>query len=176
MTCNEEGCIAGALWKGLCQRHYNARRKETQREHDREVARKRKEADPDKWRRQCAESRARSAARRPRASAEASRKCRSGFTEDLVRLCLAAQKKRCAICKIFLTLESKSLARMHCDHCHASKRPRGLLCVACNAGLGYYERGQRPAGLRIAQYEAYLLAPTVMIWGNSAEVRLCPTR
>jgi len=46
------------------------------------------------------------------------------------------------------------------DHCHDSDRPRWLLCRACNQVLGVYEKWQRPAGLRIAQYEEYLKLPT----------------
>lgn len=37
----------------------------------------------------------------------------------------------------------------------------GLLCSACNVSLGMYEGWQRPAGLRIAQYEDYLQNPPV---------------
>jgi hypothetical protein len=34
-----------------------------------------------------------------------------------------------------------------------------LLCSTCNRALGMYEAAQRPAGLVISQYEAYLLSP-----------------
>jgi hypothetical protein len=161
MICNTAGCERSAICKGLCARHYNRQR----------FARV-KAADPERWRKQKAEARARAAKRRPRAAAQASRKCRSGFTEELVQVCLAAQKRACRICSVPLTLAAKSLARMHCDHCHVSGKPRGLLCAACNSALGYYERSQRPAGLRIAQYEMYLHAPTISVWGNTAEVAL----
>lgn len=44
----------------------------------------------------------------------------------------AQQKGRCAICK------TQPVRRLHIDHCHNSKRFRGLLCGRCNTGLGQF--------------------------------------
>jgi hypothetical protein len=44
---------------------------------------------------------------------------------------LEAQGGTCAICR--------ARKPRHVDHCHASKRVRGLLCVNCNNGLGKFE-------------------------------------
>jgi hypothetical protein len=57
---------------------------------------------------------------------------------------LAAQEGRCAICR----REQPDGRALHVDHCHASGRIRGLLCEACNIGLGLYR--DDPAVLRRA--------------------------
>jgi hypothetical protein len=44
------------------------------------------------------------------------------------------QGNSCAICG---TTEP-GLSDWCCDHCHDTDKPRGLLCVRCNAGLGYF--------------------------------------
>jgi len=49
-------------------------------------------------------------------------------TEILVR-----QNGRCAIC---LAPESELKQPLNIDHCHASKKVRGLLCYNCNRALG----------------------------------------
>ncbi len=47
---------------------------------------------------------------------------------------LKLQGNKCAICN---TTEP-GLSDWCCDHCHDTDKPRGLLCVRCNAGLGYF--------------------------------------
>lgn len=79
-------------------------------------------------------------------------KCRSGWTPQLREDALSRQGGLCAICPRELGAEP------NCDHCHVTKKPRGLLCRACNISLGYYEKWQRPAGLVIEPYETYLVA------------------
>lgn len=54
---------------------------------------------------------------------------------------LEKQKNKCAICG---TQEVKGKAKqMHVDHCHASKKIRGLLCMRCNTALGWFERNTK---------------------------------
>mgnify|MGYP001619743318 FL=1 len=47
------------------------------------------------------------------------------------RLLRRAQRGRCAICQ-------KETERLRVDHCHVTHWVRGLLCVECNAGLGFF--------------------------------------
>lgn len=55
--------------------------------------------------------------------------------EDYARL-HAAQYGGCAICGTSIPAEWKN--GVHIDHCHASKKVRGLLCPNCNIGLGMF--------------------------------------
>ena len=68
-----------------------------------------------------------------------------------------AQGGRCAICRQPETAVSKKAGRVKAlavDHCHKSKKIRGLLCQACNVGLGYF----RDSPLLLAAAFAYLEA------------------
>lgn len=57
-------------------------------------------------------------------------------SEDVVALA-EKQKGRCAICKRRPSKKSK-FTRFHIDHCHKSRKVRGLLCGACNFGIGFF--------------------------------------
>jgi hypothetical protein len=57
-----------------------------------------------------------------------------GWDIDRYNEYLELQNNKCAICK---TTEP-GLSDWCCDHCHDTDIPRGLLCVKCNAGLGYF--------------------------------------
>ena len=48
------------------------------------------------------------------------------------------QKGKCAICgKKETRLSNQGKVRdLNIDHCHKKKKVRGLLCVACNVGMG----------------------------------------
>lgn len=55
-----------------------------------------------------------------------------------------SQGRRCGICRA----DSK---KWHTDHCHITKRVRGILCHACNVGLGYF-KDNHEALMRAANY------------------------
>ena len=59
---------------------------------------------------------------------------RYGLTPRAVDLQLGLQGNVCAICRKKFTEKR----RAHVDHDHATGAPRGLLCRACNVGLGMF--------------------------------------
>ena len=48
---------------------------------------------------------------------------------------LFKQNSKCAICKNDLDMGKKTCI----DHCHNSKKVRGILCWSCNVGLGHFK-------------------------------------
>lgn len=61
-----------------------------------------------------------------------------GITKNDFETLLAKQNNCCAICGRGFDWSSKKLTP-HIDHCHVTKRVRGLLCDWCNKGLGNFE-------------------------------------
>lgn len=82
----------------------------------------------------------------------------TGFYIELWDACMSYQQGKCAICSCTLTLSFGPLTCACADHDHTDKLPRGILCASCNMCLGHYESHQRPHGLILAPYEAYLAA------------------
>lgn len=54
---------------------------------------------------------------------------------DVYQLILESQNHCCRICGRH---ESEFTKRLHIDHDHSTGEVRGLLCHACNLGLGYF--------------------------------------
>jgi len=54
------------------------------------------------------------------------------LTPEQLETLLTKQKYQCAICYRPL----KAIRKWHIDHCHDTKKIRGILCVACNHLLG----------------------------------------
>lgn len=74
------------------------------------------------------------------------RKKATGMSAELFRRLLEAQGYSCAVCGANLRgLRQKDV---HADHCHATKKPRGVLCRNCNLALGMM--ADNPARLRAA--------------------------
>jgi nitrate/TMAO reductase-like tetraheme cytochrome c subunit len=65
------------------------------------------------------------------------RKHRYGMTQEEFDKRRAEQGNRCAICLIeFSDDDKQSTPRV--DHRHVDGKVRGLLCYACNTGLGFF--------------------------------------
>jgi hypothetical protein len=62
-------------------------------------------------------------------------KSKYGLTLAQFDAMMAQQNNACAICG---TEAVDRWGRLHVDHCHASGNVRGLLCGACNKGLGHF--------------------------------------
>lgn len=64
-----------------------------------------------------------------------------GISVDEYDKLLASQNGVCAICgtKETHTHKSGKLKELSVDHCHSRGHVRGLLCVKCNRGLGYFD-------------------------------------
>jgi len=62
-------------------------------------------------------------------------KCKYGITPEQYEEMLFRQNGVCAICSNV----SSDGRRLHVDHCHQTKRVRGLLCHDCNRGLGMFK-------------------------------------
>ncbi len=58
-----------------------------------------------------------------------------GVTNGTYEALFTRQGGRCAICK---SSDAGVGGRLHLDHCHATKRVRGLLCTSCNNGIGRF--------------------------------------
>lgn len=61
----------------------------------------------------------------------------SGHSAEYFALMWAEQDGKCSICERSFT-ESGS-TRPAADHNHATQKPRGILCLRCNSGLGWLE-------------------------------------
>jgi len=53
---------------------------------------------------------------------------------------LNSQDSVCAICKTSQVFKEREDGEFFVDHCHRAGYVRGLLCAACNTGLGHFER------------------------------------
>src|SRR3990167_292412 len=76
---------------------------------------------------------------------------RYGITASEYERLFEIQCGKCAICKIPNCGDSRG-GRFHVDHCHATKRVRGLLCTNCNLGIGKFHDDP----IRLEQAAMYL--------------------
>lgn len=61
---------------------------------------------------------------------------RYGLTLEQVESGRAAQGHKCLIC-------GKTPKRWHIDHCHTTKKIRGMICQQCNIGIGAFRDDRR---------------------------------
>lgn len=67
-----------------------------------------------------------------------------GVSEEEIRIRFEAQQGLCLIC-------SDPLVKPMIDHDHDGGQVRGILCLRCNAGLGFF-RDNADALMRAAKY------------------------
>lgn len=63
-----------------------------------------------------------------------------GITLDEYSLMCLNQKNKCLICdkeEVVFSNYTKTIKRLSVDHCHTTKKVRGLLCSKCNCVIGY---------------------------------------
>lgn len=77
------------------------------------------------------------------------------ISEDTYNYLMRKQKGVCVICRKPETIlhrkdnvEHRFVRRLATDHCHKTGKVRGLLCGACNRGIGLFR--DNPKLLRIA--------------------------
>lgn len=64
-----------------------------------------------------------------------------GITFEDYDFMFKSQNGLCAICKnpsSRIDKRTNKTQRLHVDHCHVTKKVRGLLCTKCNQGIGYF--------------------------------------
>ena len=61
-----------------------------------------------------------------------------GITPEDYDTMLKEQNHKCKICSVDF-LYDKHNTKPFIDHCHTTNKVRGLLCLNCNAGLGYFK-------------------------------------
>lgn len=75
--------------------------------------------------------------RNPENARAAQRKSSYGITDEQFRALLLGQNNKCLICGFVFENTGKQTTSPHVDHCHATRKVRGLLCWSCNIALGY---------------------------------------
>ena len=61
---------------------------------------------------------------------------RHGITEEQYKLRFDEQEGKCVICGKH---QNELKSALHIDHNHETKKIRGLLCMKCNRGIGYFD-------------------------------------
>lgn len=63
-----------------------------------------------------------------------------GITVEEYERLLKLQNYKCKICnKPETKLVNKKICKLAVDHCHSTGKIRGLLCYACNVGIGFFK-------------------------------------
>ncbi len=78
-----------------------------------------------------------------------------GWTVERFAEVWKAQEGKCDICKCVLTDEQHN-SGVSRDHDHATNKPRGLLCRACNIVLGFFEVCYRDRQISMPEFVEYL--------------------
>lgn len=85
-----------------------------------------------------------------------------GLTRQEYSDLLEGQAGACAICGVATSLKYKGRPRrLNVDHCHQTKKVRGLLCSHCNVGLGHFRDS-----LPLLQAAMEYLRKHGSVWGS----------
>lgn len=82
------------------------------------------------------------------------RRRKYGISQEQTGSLVVAQGGKCAICL-------GALANFRVDHCHVSKKVRGLLCHPCNVSLGLIKDNPATADAMAAYLRKHTLAKTL---------------
>jgi hypothetical protein len=93
----------------------------------------------------------RSAAVRDRRRKSRAHSYRGKDKQAVIKRLTADQGGRCAVCGGLGCELGNGSSGLVLDHCHASGKPRAMLCTRCNAALGLMREDQ-DAILQLAQY------------------------
>lgn len=80
-----------------------------------------------------------------------------GMTLEEYNQLLLAQGGVCAICKGPPSGAGSKNGSFHVDHCHKTRKIRGLLCSKCNSGLGYLQDDLRLVEAAAGYLRSHLL-------------------
>ena len=132
-----------ARWRAANVEHHRAWARayyQKNKAHMKAVAEARRAADPEKWKAQAAERMRRRRERWPEATKDAWLQQRYRISWAAFQALLKEQHGVCAICHRPETKKrrhSDEVRQLAVDHDHATGLIRGLLCFACNSGVGH---------------------------------------
>jgi hypothetical protein len=86
-----------------------------------------------------------------------------GITYDTYQTMFAEQGGKCAIC-------GKQTNRLLVDHCHTTGKIRGLLCPACNSGLGMFKDNIESLSTAIIYLKNQGLKYSIVL-GNTGKIK-----
>jgi len=75
-----------------------------------------------------------------------------GITTEAYFAMMESQENRCAICRVDFSTRRYAPA---IDHCHATQKVRGLLCLNCNSGIGKLQESVQILHQAIAYIELH---------------------
>jgi hypothetical protein len=87
------------------------------------------------------------------------RKNKTGWSQKDFDEAWLRQKGRCEICGVEMEKTGSKKDSVCADHDHKTKKIRGLLCLTCNLGLGFFEKYSSECLMYLKKYETYSPLP-----------------
>jgi Recombination endonuclease VII len=81
------------------------------------------------------------------------RKCRTGWEPDEFEAAWKTQNGICVICNREMLKTGNKSNSVCADHDHKTGKTRGLLCIRCNFGLGFYEKYRAEFDIYLVKYQ-----------------------